>query len=169
MLGIYRYGNCFLRPQHPFDSTKDQIPNGATLLGIVLSSDKTNISVMTRNQMRHPLLLSLANINSGIHSKGSLHHHVLLVLLLVASFIHKKTHVCSLLSNQLIHESLDFMLNPLKTAAAIGIMMSDPVSNLCYCFTPLVTYIADTPKQCLLSCASLKASPSVNCNTQGVQ
>ncbi|KAI5991976.1 hypothetical protein EDC04DRAFT_2550294, partial [Pisolithus marmoratus] len=32
---------------------QDQIPNGATLLGVILSSDKTNISVMTRNRMAH--------------------------------------------------------------------------------------------------------------------
>ncbi|KAI6005577.1 hypothetical protein EDD15DRAFT_2191043 [Pisolithus albus] len=47
-------------------SLQDQIPNGATLLGVVLSSDKTNISVMTGNRMAHPLLLSLANIDANI-------------------------------------------------------------------------------------------------------
>jgi len=109
--------------------------------------------------MAHPLLLSLANIDSSIHSKGSLHGHVLLMPLPVALFIHEKTHVHSLLSDQLIHKSLNFVLNPLKIATAIGIMMSDPVSNLCYCFTPLVAYIADTPKQCLLLCTSPKAFP----------
>jgi len=142
-----------------FDLTKDQIPNGATLVGVVLSSDKTNISVMTGNRMAHLLLLSLANIDSAIRCKGSLHGHVLLALLPVASFIHKKTRVRSLLSDRLVHECLDLVLNPLKIAAKVGIMMSDPVGNLCYCFTPLVAYIADTPEQCLLACISPKASP----------
>ncbi|KAI5981814.1 hypothetical protein EDD15DRAFT_2379006 [Pisolithus albus] len=137
----------------------DQIPNGATLLGVVLSSDKTNISVMTGNRMAHPLLLSLANIEADIRSKGSLHGHVLLALLPVVSFIHGKTRVRSLLSDRLVHESLDFVLKPLKVAAAIGVMMSDPVGNLCYCFTPLIAYIADTPEQSLLACISPKASP----------
>ena len=142
-----------------FDLTKDQIPNGATLVGVVLSSDKTNISVMTGNRMAHPLLLSLANIDSAIRCKGSLHGHVLLMLLPVASFIHKKTRVCSLLSDRLVHECLDLVLNPLKIAAKVGIMMSNPVGNLRYCFTPLVAYIADTPEQCLLACISPKALP----------
>ncbi|KAI6014893.1 hypothetical protein BKA83DRAFT_4061372, partial [Pisolithus microcarpus] len=113
-------------------SLQDQIPNGATLLGVVLSSDKTNISVMTGNRMAHPLLLSLANIDADIRSKGSLHGHVLLALLPVVSFIHGKTHVRSLLSDWLVHESLDFVLKPLKVAAAVGVMMSDPVGNLHY-------------------------------------
>ncbi|KAI6016894.1 hypothetical protein BKA83DRAFT_4059575 [Pisolithus microcarpus] len=113
-------------------SLQDQIPNSATLLGVILSSDKTNISVMTGNRMAHPLLLSLANIDADIRSKGSLHGHVLLALLLVISFIHGKTHIRSLLSDRLIHESLDFVLKPLKVAVAIGVMMSDPVGNLHY-------------------------------------
>ena len=109
--------------------------------------------------MAHPLLLSLANIDSDIRSKGSLHAHILLALLPVTFFIHKTTRVRSLLSNRLVHETLDFVLKPLKVAAAVGIMMSDPVGNLRYCFTPLVTYIADTPEQCLVAGVSPKASP----------
>jgi len=141
------------------DFPKNQIPNGASLLGVVLSSDKTNISVMSGNRMAHPLLLSLANIDADVRSKGSLHAHILLALLPVASFIHKTTRVCSLLSDRLVHESLDFVLKPLKVAAAVGIMMSDPIGNLRYCFTPLVAYTADTPEQCLLAGVSPKASP----------
>jgi len=156
--GIYRQVEQ-LQNFPSFDPAKDQIPNGATLLGVVLSSDKTNISVMTGNRMAHPLLISLANIDPDIRSKGSLHAHVLLALLLVASFLHPKTRIRSLLSDRLIHESLDFMLKPLKSAASVGIMMSDPIGSLRYCFTPLVAYIADTPEQTLLACVSPKASP----------
>ena len=79
---------------------------------------------MTGNRMAHLLLLSLANIDSDICSKGSLHAHLLLVLLPVVSFIHPKTRVRSLLADRLVHETLDFMLKPLKTATAVGIMIS---------------------------------------------
>jgi len=143
--GIYRQVEQ-LQNFPSFDPAKDQIPNGATLLGVVLSSDKTNILVMTRNRMAHPLLISLANIDPDIHSKGSLHAHVLLTLLPVVSFLHPKTRIRSLLSDRLIHESLDFVLKLLKSAASIGIMMSDPISSLRYCFTPLVAYITNTPR-----------------------
>lgn len=114
---------------------------------------------MTGNRMAHPLLLSLANIDADIRSKGSLHGHVLLALLPVATFIHQKTRVRSLLSDRLFHESLDFVLKPLKIAAAVGIMMSDPVGNLRYSFPLLVAYIADTPEEGLLTCIGPKASP----------
>ena len=143
---------------HTLTLSQSQLPEGATLLGVILSSNKTNISVMSGNHMAHLLLLSLANINADICSKGSLHGFLLLALLPVASFIHKKSRVRSLLSNCLIHQCLGLILKPLKVAAAIGVMMSDPVGNLCRCHTPLVAYITDTPEQSLIACTSPKAS-----------
>ncbi|KAI6027294.1 hypothetical protein PISMIDRAFT_8185 [Pisolithus microcarpus 441] len=141
----------------PFDLDKE-LPEGGTLLGIVLSSDKTNISVMSGNHMAHPLLLSLANIATDIHSKGSLHGHLLLALLPVPSFIHRKSRIRSLLSDQLFHHCLDLILTPLKIAATVGVMMNDPHGNLRYCYTPLVGYIVDTPEQSLLACTSPRTS-----------
>ncbi|KAG1831124.1 hypothetical protein EV424DRAFT_1343248 [Suillus variegatus] len=43
-------------------SIHDQLPQGATVLGTVLSSDKTNITTMTGARVTHLLLLGLANI-----------------------------------------------------------------------------------------------------------
>ncbi|KAG6372406.1 hypothetical protein JVT61DRAFT_7879 [Boletus reticuloceps] len=136
-----------------------ELPEGGTLLGVVLSSDKTNISIMSGNRMAHLLLLTLANITSDIRSKGSLHGHLLLALFPVPSFIHKKSHVHSLLSDRLFHHCLNLVLIPLKTAAAIGVMMSDLWGNLRYCFTPLVGYIVDMPEQSLLAGTNPRTSP----------
>ena len=44
-------------------------------------------------------------------------------------------------------------------AAAVGVMMSDPVGNLRYCFTLLASWIADTPKESLLAVTGPKMSP----------
>ncbi|KAI6023119.1 hypothetical protein BKA83DRAFT_4027559, partial [Pisolithus microcarpus] len=43
-------------------SMQSQIPQGATLLGTILSLDKTTISVLTGDHITHPLLISLVNI-----------------------------------------------------------------------------------------------------------
>ena len=128
---------------------KSELPDGATLLGIVLSSDKMDISVMSGNHMAHSLLLSLANIDADIHSKSSLHTFLLLALLPVPLFIHNKSHVRGLLSDHLVHQCLDLVLKPLKITAAVGVMMSDPIGNLRHCYTPLIAYIANTPEQSL--------------------
>ncbi|KAF8546662.1 hypothetical protein OG21DRAFT_1392499, partial [Imleria badia] len=47
----------------------------------------------------------------------------------------------------------------LKVATSLRVMMSNPIGNLCYCYTPLVTYITNTPEQSLLACTSTRASP----------
>ena len=114
---------------------------------------------MSGNRMAHPLLLSLTNIDADIRSKSSLRTFLLLALLPVPSFVHNKSRVRGLLSDRLVHQCLDLVLKPLKIAAAVGVMMSDPVGNLRHCYTPLVAYIADTPEQSLIACTSPKTLP----------
>ena len=130
-----------------------------TLLGVVLSSDKTNVLVMTGNHIAHPVLISLVNINKNICSKTLLYGYMLLALLPVTKFIHKNTQVHSLLQDHLFHQALNLILQPLKTAATMGMMMNDPVGNLWYCYTLLAAWTADTPKQGLLAGMDLKVSP----------
>ena len=67
------------------------LPDGATLLGAILSSDKTNISVMTGDCMAHPLLISLANILADFQLKSMHEAFVLLALLPVAKFPSQST------------------------------------------------------------------------------
>lgn len=86
--------------------------------------------------MVYPLLISLANIAPEIHSNVSLHMYLLLALLPIAKFTHKISHIQSLLQDRLTHQALNKILEPLKTAAHIGIMMDDPLGNLQYCYTP---------------------------------
>ena len=151
--------DCLQAPMMTYLVTQEALPQGATLLGVVLSDDKTNISVMSGNRMAYPLLISLANINAHLHNKASAHAYLLLTLLPIAKFTHKTTHVRSLLQDQLVHQALNVVLSPLKTAASMGVMMSDPRGNLRYCFTPLATWIADMPKESLLAGTGAKVSP----------
>lgn len=58
-----------------------------------------------------------------------------------------------------MHECLDLVLAPLKIAAHIGIMMNDPLGNLRHCYTPVASYIVDTPKACVLAGIGGKTSP----------
>ncbi|KAG1844896.1 hypothetical protein C8R48DRAFT_617664, partial [Suillus tomentosus] len=103
------------------------LPKGATLLGTILSSDKTNISTMTGDRVAHPLLVSLANINLSTRLKTSSNSFVLTALL--------------------------------PQAAREGVMLSDPVGHSHYCFTPLASYIVDTPEAMMLATVGGKTSP----------
>ena len=66
---------------------KARLPPNATLLGITLSSDKTKLSTMTGDRVAHPLLITLANIDSAIRSSSSSHALSLLALLPVPKFV----------------------------------------------------------------------------------
>ena len=135
-----------------------QLGPGATVLGVILSSDKTNISAMTGGRSAHPLLISLANISMEFRNKASNNLFLLLALLPIAKFIHKKKRVCGMLASRLYHQCLDMVLAPLKAAARLGVMLSDPVGNLRWCFTPLASFIVDTPESQLIACVAGKTS-----------
>lgn len=116
---------------------------------------------MTGDRMAHPLLISLANILASFRLKSSHEAFLLLALLPVPKFIHqntftKRTH--GLLGDRLTHECLDFILKPLKTCASIGIMMSDPLGNLRFVFTPCAAYMVDTQEAIMLSGVAGKTS-----------
>jgi hypothetical protein len=63
------------------------------------------------------------------------------------------------LQDRLIHQCLDIILEPLKSAARLGVMMSDLIGRSHYCFTPLASYIIDTPEAMMLACIGGKTSP----------
>ncbi|KAI5996688.1 hypothetical protein EDD15DRAFT_2387099 [Pisolithus albus] len=101
-------------------SMQSQIPRGATLLGTILSSDKTTISVLTGDRVAHLLLISLANIKMATRLKSSSHSFLLAALLPIPKFIHKNKRMKGVLEARLIHHCLDIMLEPLKQAARLG-------------------------------------------------
>ena len=130
-----------------------------TLLGMILSSDKTNISVLTGDCVAHPLLISLANIKMATQLKLSSHSFLLAALLPVLKFAHKKSRIRGILESCLIHQCLDIILEPLKHTAKLGVMLSDPWGHNKYCFTPIASYIIDTPEAAMLSSIGGKTSP----------
>jgi hypothetical protein len=77
----------------------------------------------------------------------------------IPRFLHDTTRMCSVLEARLFHHCLDIVLEPLKIAAHIGRMMSDPIGNLRYCFTLLVSYIVDLPEAAMVACVRGQTSP----------
>ena len=123
---------------------------GATLLGVILSSDKTNIPVMTGDCVAHPVLLNLVNIHADVHMKSSNHAFLLVALLPCPKFIARDRGVCGILKNCVNHLCLNIITHPLKLAACAGQMMSDPHGYSHFCFTFLASYMVDTPKATML-------------------
>ncbi|KAJ7712057.1 hypothetical protein B0H16DRAFT_1662813 [Mycena metata] len=106
---------------------QDQLPEGATVLGAVVSSDKTQLSTMTGNRQAHPLLITSANIRMNCRMKASFHAFLLLALVPIPKFIERDAEIRGVLESRTFHAVLDFVLGPLKKVAEIGLMMSDPL------------------------------------------
>ena len=113
---------------------------------------------MTGQREAHPLLISLANLDMDFRMKASNHAFLLLALLPIPQFIAAQQRTRGVLEARLVHECLDLILTPLKTATQLGIMMNDPLGNRRYCFTPLASYIVDTPESALVACVAGKTS-----------
>jgi hypothetical protein len=113
---------------------------------------------MTGGRIAHPLLISLMNLFMDFQIKASNHAFLLLALLPVPKFIHQDQKLHSVLENHMIHKCLDFILTPLKKAAKVSIMMSDPAGALCYVFTPLATYMVDVQEALSLAGVAGKSS-----------
>jgi hypothetical protein len=113
---------------------------------------------MTGGRQAHPLLISLANILMDVRMKATNHAFLLLALLPISKFTHQDRKTRGVLENRMIHECLDFILKPLKKAAEVGIMMSDPVGSCRYVFTPLAAYIVDVQEALALSGVGGKTS-----------
>ena len=135
------------------------IPKGATLLGTVLSSNKTTIYAMTSNCTAHPFLISLANLHMDFKNKASNHAFMLLELLPIPKFLMKDCEIRGVLENCLIHTCLDFILKPLKEAAAVGVIMSNPWHGQQFCYTPLTGYIMDHMEVVVIAAVCRKTSP----------
>jgi hypothetical protein len=67
--------------------------------------------------------------------------------------------VRGVLTDRVFHQCINIVVQPLKAAARMGIMMNDPVGHSRYCFTPLVSYVADTPEELLVACVCSNVSP----------
>ena len=92
------------------------------------------------------------------------HTFMLLTLLPVPKFLHKNKKIRGILEARLTHKCINYVVKPLKKAAEIRIMMSDPLGWCRYCFMPLVGAIIDTPKALLYAGVGGKTSPVTMAN-----
>ncbi|KAF8213514.1 hypothetical protein K438DRAFT_1902566 [Mycena galopus ATCC 62051] len=107
-----------------------QLLPGATLLGSIITTDKTNISVHNGDRVAHPALLSLANLRMNFRMKALNHAFMMVALFPVPKFLCHKD-IRGLMERRLFHRCYDIVFAPLKTAAADGHIMILQVNSTC--------------------------------------
>ncbi|KAI6137502.1 hypothetical protein EDD17DRAFT_1782925 [Pisolithus thermaeus] len=137
---------------------QNELPEGATIVPVILASDKAPVTRMSGDCEMHLLFLTITNINSEVHMKATAHAWACVAYTLIPEFLaHPNFH--SILKARMWHRCMDIMCANLKVSSHRGIFMADPHNNTHYCFTPLAAYTTDLPEQLMIACVSKSALP----------
>ncbi|KAG1876683.1 hypothetical protein DFJ58DRAFT_909883 [Suillus subalutaceus] len=132
---------------------QNDLPIGATIVPIILASDKTPVTRQTGSLEMHPTFLTLGNIHSEVRMKATSHAWACIVYIPVPEYI-VNSEFCGLLEARVWHKCMDLVLEKLKVAAEVGEFMVDTMGCRRYAFTPLAAHIADLPEQIMIACVS---------------
>ncbi|KAA1475505.1 hypothetical protein DENSPDRAFT_783649 [Dentipellis sp. KUC8613] len=137
----------------------EQKKPGATVIPIIVSSDKTQLT-MFRNKNAYPLYLTIGNIPKDIRRKPSRQAQVLIGYLPTAKLDHikNKTARRRALGN-LFHACLTRIFDPLRVHGESGLAMVSGDGVWRRCHPIFATYVGDYPEQILVTCTLTGDSP----------
>ncbi|KAH7908355.1 hypothetical protein BJ138DRAFT_1012981 [Hygrophoropsis aurantiaca] len=148
-----------------FDPVENELPEGATIAGIVAASDKTPVTRHTGGLKMHPTFVTLANISSDVRMKATAQAWKCVAFVPIVEF-DVNSEYQTILQSRLWHKCMDKVFVNLKIAAKVGTFMPDPFGELRYVFTILVAWQADLPEQQLIADVARSASPVTTAITQ---
>ncbi|KAL4063645.1 hypothetical protein V8B97DRAFT_2026285 [Scleroderma yunnanense] len=120
------------------------------IVPIILASDKMPVTHQTGGLKMHPLFLTIGNIQLDIQMQVTSHAWHCIAFIPSPKFnIHADFQ--TILLACIFHWLLDMVTASLKVAAKDGTSLVNPSGNIQNCYTPLITYIADLPKQQLIT------------------
>jgi hypothetical protein len=129
-----------------------RLPNGATLIPIILASDKTKLGNFCGNKQAWPVYATIGNIAKHIRRKVSSGASMLVGYLPVTKLeCYKKATRPKALVN-LFHVCMKMVVRPLEKPGLEGMLVgcSDQLTRRGH---PLLgAYVADNPEQCLVAC-----------------
>ncbi|KAF8550030.1 hypothetical protein OG21DRAFT_1552230 [Imleria badia] len=131
---------------------------GATIVPIIISSDKTNITCHMGALEMHPVFMTIRNIQSDVRMQATLYAWRCVAFIPTSEFeVHPDFQ--TLLASHLFHQCMDIVFASLKETAQTGTAMTDSLGYVRNCFTPLVAYTTNLPEQQLVACVTRNTSP----------
>ncbi|KAF8897000.1 hypothetical protein CPB85DRAFT_1377632 [Mucidula mucida] len=136
---------------------------GATIIPVILSSDKTQVTLF-RNKTAYPVYLTIGNLPKDIRRKPSRMGQVLVAYIPTTKLEHIKNKESRRHSMcNLFHACMRRILIGLKEAGISGVVMrsGDGVARRCH---PIfAAYVGDYPEQVLVTCTYTGESPVCEC------
>ncbi|KAG8716653.1 hypothetical protein FRC08_009076 [Ceratobasidium sp. 394] len=131
-----------------------------TIAPLIIATDQTKLSVMCGGQVAYPVYLTLGNINKHWRRKSSKRAMVLLGYLPVEAFEDvENDEERRRLKAELVHRSMEVLLEPLKKASEEGVEMWCPDGRRRRVYPRIAAYLADWPEQNLQACTSIASCP----------
>ncbi|KAH8100185.1 hypothetical protein BXZ70DRAFT_893418 [Cristinia sonorae] len=137
----------------------EQKTPGATIIPIIISSDKTQLTLF-RNKSAYPVYMTIGNIPKEIRKKPSRQAQILLAYLPTAR-LEQITNAASrrrTLAN-LFHACMRRILEPLVEAGKVGLNMTCGNGDIRRCHPIFATFVGDYPEQVLVTCTKYGDCP----------
>ncbi|KAG1804353.1 hypothetical protein EV424DRAFT_1330672 [Suillus variegatus] len=151
-------GKWWWRTQKEIEKEKP----GATIIPIILSSDKTQVTVFG-NKTAYPVYMTIGNIPKDIRRKPSRHAHILLAYLPTTRLEHIKNRASRRRTiTNLFHACMGHILEPLKSAGEDGLHMRSGDGITRRGHPLLACYVGDYPEQILVSGTMTGECPKCN-------
>lgn len=147
----------------------NNIKPGATIVPVVIATDKTQLTQFSGNKAAYPVYLTIGNIPKSLRRKPSAHTTILIAYLSVDKIDRKRMSDQEQRSRtqRVFHESMRLVLEPLIDAGKKGVEMVSSDGAVRDVFPLLTCYVADYPEQCLVTCTKYGTCPK--CQSQADQ
>lgn len=137
------------------------LPIKSTVAPVIIATDKTQLTYFSGGKAAYPVYLTIGNIPKAIRRKPSRNACILIGYLSVdkmsrigLSDIQHRSRM-----QRVFHESMKIILEPLKEAGRVGVMMESSDGSVRRVHPILTSYVADYPEQCLVTCSKYGTCP----------
>ncbi|KAI0038549.1 hypothetical protein FA95DRAFT_1585466 [Auriscalpium vulgare] len=126
--------------------TQAKLPDGATVVPLVFSSDKTLLTNFSGDEAAYPLYLTIGNIAKDVRRKPSCHAHMLVGYLPTPHLGHLSDAVARTLRARIYHQAMKHIVQSLEDAGRHGVRLTSGDGAIRLCFPILACYVADFPE-----------------------